>query len=1039
MIYNNNKSLFDEEQFKKPSKEYRGAPFWAWNCKLNKDELLRQIECLKEMGFGGFYMHSRSGMDTEYLGKDFMELVKACVDKAEDEDMLAWLYDEDRWPSGAAGGYLTKNKKFRQKIIEFRPDRIEAVDFEEGYAEGKPYLLACYDVKLNNDGTLREYSKTAENDKADGKRWYAYVKTTEERGWFNGQAYADTMCDEAMAEFAKITYNAYEKSVGDRFGRTIHAIFTDEPEYARKMTLPFALKENVAILPWTTDFNESFMEEYDFDILEFLPEIIWDLPDRKPSKARYYYHDHCCERFTKAFSDQLGNWCKEHNIALTGHMMGEPTLIGQTSMIGDAMRAYRSFGVPGIDMLCDLREYNTAKQAQSMKNQCGAEAMVSELYGVTGWDFDFRGYKLAGDWQAALGVTLRVPHLSWVSMKGAAKRDYPASFNYQAPWYKKFPVIEDHFARLNTVLTRGKQCVKLAVVHPIESAWLNFGPGDTSKDIMQELDDNFKNLTDWLLFGMIDFDFICESMLPKQYKSSAKGLNVGEMCYDTVLVPPVKTMRKTTLDILCDFFGRGGKIIFAGACPDVVDAQKSNAVSDLYNKCIHTDFTKMAILSQLDDIRDVEIRNSSGALTDNLIYNMREDGDCKYLFIANGRREMKDEKLTYLPRKERLRPFYKDVVDVNDVIIKITGEYCPVLMDTLTGECSEVAFETKDGFTYIPYSFYAHDSVLLKLVDGKKAHSCNESKYEEIKRIDFRKPVKYVMHEPNVLVLDTAQYALDDEPLNESEGILRIDDIIRGRLGLERADGCQAQPWVFGEKPPQNTVTLKFEVCSEIECEAELAYEEMVYLNINGIELEVKDEGYYVDKSIHKMKIPMLKRGINEIIVKTPIGERVSVENYYLLGDFGVRVNGCQSIIQKKNDKITFGTITNQGMPFYGGNVTYIIEFETNNDAVAEIEATYFRGDLIGVTLDGENIGDIIIMPYSIRLPKLKKGKHTLEFTLYGNRFNTFGALHNCGDNDWPGPEIWYTKDSEWCYEYNVKETGILKSPVIRMLEEKKI
>ena len=113
MIYKNNKKMFDEEEFKNPSKEYRGAPFWAWNCKLKKEELLRQITCLKEMGFGGFYMHSRSGMDTEYLGKDFMELVKACVDKAEDEDMLAWLYDEDRWPSGAAGGYLTKNKKFR--------------------------------------------------------------------------------------------------------------------------------------------------------------------------------------------------------------------------------------------------------------------------------------------------------------------------------------------------------------------------------------------------------------------------------------------------------------------------------------------------------------------------------------------------------------------------------------------------------------------------------------------------------------------------------------------------------------------------------------------------------------------------------------------------------------------------------------------------------------------------------------------------------------------------------------------------------------
>ncbi len=69
-------------------------------------------------------------------------------------------------------------------------------------------------------------------------------------------------------------------------------------------------------------------------------------------------------------------------------------------------------------------------------HQYGREAMMSELYGVTDWDFDFRGHKFHGDWQAALGVTLRVPHLSWVSMAGEAKRDYPASINYQVPWYK---------------------------------------------------------------------------------------------------------------------------------------------------------------------------------------------------------------------------------------------------------------------------------------------------------------------------------------------------------------------------------------------------------------------------------------------------------------------------------------------------------------------------------------------------------------------------------------------------------------------------
>jgi hypothetical protein len=140
---------------------------------------------------------------------------------------------------------------------------------------------------------------------------------------------------------------------------------------------------------------------------------------------------------------------------LTGHMMEEPTLESQTHALGEAMRSYRSFQFPGIDMLCDRHEFTTAKQAQSAARQNGIAGTLSELYGVTNWDYDFRGHKLQGDWQAALGVTVRVPHLSWVSMNGEAKRDYPSTFNYQSPWYKEYPYVEDHFARIASVLTRG--------------------------------------------------------------------------------------------------------------------------------------------------------------------------------------------------------------------------------------------------------------------------------------------------------------------------------------------------------------------------------------------------------------------------------------------------------------------------------------------------------------------------------------------------------------------------------------------------------
>ena len=99
-----------EKQFENPDSQFRGAPFWAWNCKLDKEMMTRQIEYFKEMGLGGFHMHCRTGLDTPYMSEEYLGVVKACVEKAKQEKMYAWLYDEDRWPSGAAGGLVTKDR-----------------------------------------------------------------------------------------------------------------------------------------------------------------------------------------------------------------------------------------------------------------------------------------------------------------------------------------------------------------------------------------------------------------------------------------------------------------------------------------------------------------------------------------------------------------------------------------------------------------------------------------------------------------------------------------------------------------------------------------------------------------------------------------------------------------------------------------------------------------------------------------------------------------------------------------------------------------
>ena len=104
-------------------------------------------------------------------------------------------------------------------------------------------------------------------------------------------------------------------------------------------------------------------------------------------------------------------------------------------------------------------------------------------------------------------MTVRVQHLAWVSMKGEAKRDYPASINDQSPWWQDYAYVEDHFARLNTALTRGKPVVRVGVIHPVESYWLHWGPAEQTDGIRRQMDERFQSLTDWLVNGGVDFDF----------------------------------------------------------------------------------------------------------------------------------------------------------------------------------------------------------------------------------------------------------------------------------------------------------------------------------------------------------------------------------------------------------------------------------------------------------------------------------------------------------------------------------------------------
>ena len=74
----------------------------------------------------------------------------------------------------------------------------------------------------------------------------------------------------------------------------------------------------------------------------------------------------------------------------------------------------------------------------------------------------------------------------------------------------------------------------------------------------------------------------------------------------------------------------------------------------------------------------------------------------------------------------------------------------------------------------------------------------------------------------------------------------------------------------------------------------------------------------------------------------------------------------------------------------------------------------------------------------SIPRTKLKKGKHTVSLTLFGNRHNCFSGLHNAElDLRWKGPGMYETTGDKFTYQYMLKPMGIISSPIISVIKEK--
>jgi len=780
------------------------------------------------------------------------------------------------------------------------------------------------------------------------------------------------------------------------------------------------------------------LQKYGYDLLDNLPAVIFDIDGHPINQVRHHYHDCKTSLFVDATARQIGEWCGKNGLKFVGHLLHETYLSNQASCVGSVMRFYEHMQVPGIDSLTDRHvctdyrpEYDTPKQCASILNQCNKEQMFSELYGCAGWDFSFEGNKVGGDWQAALGVNLRSV-MSWYTMAGQSKREYPASTASQSPWWEKYSGVEDYFARINVLMSRGSAVRRLLIVHPLESMCQLIKRNWRDNEEYKKLDTQTMDLSEWLLESQIDFDYGDEEMLSRltsvQNKNGKVEFVVGNATYDTVLFPPLLTVRQSTLSIVKEFAEAGGNVVFSGLVPEYVDAKPSTAAIELAEQAVKINFDKAEIIKAVESTRKITICDLEGSSPRAILYMLREDEQRnKYLFLCNTDRQNKYQNIT--------------------IKIQHTGETLEE-WDALTGQIYKNKFE-RDGDDIIFTTHFESSGSILFALPSKATDKLSERpKLTTVFKENLEELWEYSLTEPNVVVLDTPQYKINDSQWNAPTEILKIDNLVRNVIEKPLRGGINVQPWAQKEKPKSKSchieLLFEFDLAKMPSAPISLAIEqpERFTLKLNDSPIDADNaSGWWVDQSIHTIPLAhaSLKSGRNTVsLMIDDYSEKDGLEMIFLLGDFGVNLVDNTPTITELPLKLSVGDWVKQALPFYSGAVRYETSISLKNqpeNSLAFIELPEFAGTCVCISVNNKALKTLSWPPYEVDITEaLEKGINKLVIEVYSHRRNSFGPLHLVGEGPrpgWTGRGEYLTEGKEWQDEYNLVSCGLLKTPVL--------
>ena len=974
--------------FQNPPAEFRPTPLWVWNEDMTVEKIKAQLEDLKDKGFGGGFVHPRPGLITPYLSDEWLSLYKETVRLGKELGLKIWIYDENSYPSGFAGGLVPA------ALPEAARSGLKATKLKKPDLKSFENLVCLLKEEDGRFLDITERVRGGETGWPEGEYWAFQVVRQEPSPWYGGFTYVDLMRPGVTQAFLHLTHDAYQQVIGHEFGQTVPGSFQDEAEIAP------------AGGAWAVNYTPALFEEFSkrrgYDLKNDLPSLFEEKGDYR--RLRHDFYLTCLELFIENWARPYYEYCSSHNLQLTGHYWEHEWPIPR--VVPDSLALSAFAHMPGIDIL--MNQWSTSPHAQfgnarsvkevrSIANQLGRKRVLSETYGASGWDLSFFDQKRIGDWEYALGINFLNQHLVYSTIVGARKRDHPLSFSYHEPWWSDYRLMNDYFGRLSVALSSGEQINQVLVLEPTTSAWMYYSPV-VRNEKFEKIGENFQNFIHQLEKLQVEYDLASEMVMKDWARVDGSSLMVGKRKYTLVVLPPgTENLEPKTAELLKDYLKNGGKILSWSESQLFCGGQVSNLAEEFAEfRSFHRvpgQEIKPELLARYVKPQ-IEFNNLSQA--ELLFHHRRQLSDGQLVFLTN-----------IGPEKEA----------TGEMVLK--GRSAEK-WDCFQGVAEPYPATYKNGKLHLQFSLKPGESLLVAVYGHKRQPAVQKTEPPLTPETKEIKPVAIRRLDDNVLTVDYCDLILK----NSVEKNLYF---YRAQKKSYQAHGWDRNPWDSGVQYLDSIISknkfapgtgfradFHFTVRPGTDLKSiKLAVERpwLFRVKVNGQKVEPVPGKWWLDRNFGLyLAGDKVKVGENVVSLEVnPFDLLAELEPIYVLGNFSVEP-AAKGFVIGPTVNLSPGSWKKQGMPFYGHQVSYETELEVSREELEEFDFIFktgpWSGTLARLLVNGKMAGCLLSAQDSLKLNEfLVPGHNVLSFIISGSLKNTLGPHHNHppAGAAWPG------------------------------------